>query len=78
MSQMKEVLTLLEDCYGLLGNSQHSWPGRNTPQGQNLLNRLQDVIGKATGQSGQEVRANLDSGDYDGIFQLPVTGWYGR
>lgn len=68
MSQMKEVLALLENCYGVLGNVRNQWEGRNTLAGQDLLIRLNSMIGLATGMSDREVRDNLDNGVYGPDF----------
>ena len=56
-----ELLAEVADQYTELADIHNEWPGRNTPEGQQRLCRLRDLICKATGRDAQDVQDDYTS-----------------
>lgn len=51
-----DLLAAVESEYIFLADIHNEWPGRHTPEGQQKLCRLRDLICKATGREAQDVQ----------------------
>ncbi len=57
-----QTLITLRAAYAVLADTRHSWPGRNTAEGQALLCDLRDAITAETGEDTERAQARASSG----------------
>lgn len=55
MGRHKEILQTIHDTYRMLAPIDKKWDGRNTHDGQMLMNDLNSILADATGQTNRDI-----------------------